>query len=640
MSISFAALFSDHAVLQRDTYNPIWGWDEPGQDVTLTLGDVAARAKAGPDGRWQVRLPPLPAGGPFELAASGSARIVARDLWIGEVWYASGQSNMQMTVEQAGDALAEIAAARFPAIRMFEVPRAAVVTPPRDAAGAWSVCAPETAGAFSAAAYYFARELHRRLKMPVGILHGSWGGTIAEAWTPREALLAEPALREIVSSYERELPEFERRAADFEAKMKDQFRHYPADPGNTGHALGWAKPDTDLSGWDTMNTPGNWFGAGLNFNGVVWFRREVEVPAAWAGRDLTLRLCPCDKHDTTYFNNTVIGGIGPENPEAWSVPRTYRVPGHLVKAGRNTIAVRIYSYVYAGGFLGKPDQMRLEPPARNDSEQALPLSGPWRYRVEHTFGRVTPIPLQRPRGPGNPNSPYALFNGMVRPVIPYGIRGVIWYQGESNAERAEEYRVLFPTLIRSWRQAWGQGEFPFLFVQLANYRARALEPCASTWAALREAQAQALLLPNTGMAVALDIGEAADIHPKNKQDVGRRLARLALRHTYGFQDVVPCGPVFASVREEPGRLRLSFTHTEGGLTIKGEHLEGFDLAGADRRFVRAAAAIEGDTVVVSSPAVPAPKAARYGWADNPAATLANGAGLPAAPFRTDDWPLP
>jgi sialate O-acetylesterase len=390
-----------------------------------------------------------------------------------------------------------------------------------------------------------------------------------------------------------------------------------------------------------MQAPGSWQGAGLNYNGVVWFRRDVDVPAAWAGKDLVLNLAPCDKHDTTYFNNVEVGGIGLENPDAWKTPRCYRIPGRLVKAGRNVIAVRIFSYVYAGGFMGSPAEMKLDPPDGAAGQTPIMLHGDWRYQVEHNFGPITPVALQAPLGPGNQNSPYSLYNGMIAPLIPYGLRGAIWYQGESNASRPSEYRTLFPAMIRCWRDEWKQGDFPFLLVQLANYMAANAHPVESQWAELREAQALALKLPNTGMAVAIDIGDAADIHPKNKQEVGKRLAAWGLNAFYGRKDVVPSGPLYAGMAVEGNRIRIRFEHVAGGLVVRGGGpLTGFAIAGPapdglPRRFVWADAVVDGETVVVSSPAVPDPTAVRYAWANNPACNLYNAAGLPAAPFRTD-----
>jgi sialate O-acetylesterase len=371
----------------------------------------------------------------------------------------------------------------------------------------------------------------------------------------------------------------------------------------------------------------------------------VNVPAKWKGRDLTLSLGPTDKSDVTYFNGVRIGSITMEQrPDAWCTPRVYTVPGKLVKPGRNVIAVRVFSNIYQGGFIGVPSQMRL---TLCDDASAVPiqLDGAWRYKIEANFGLVPPAPPP-PEGPGNQNSPYILFENMIRPIVPYGIRGAIWYQGESNAGKALQYRSLFPLMIRSWREAWKQGEFPFYFVQLANYMLVQDKPAESAWAELREAQAMTLAEPNTAVAVAIDIGEANDIHPRNKQDVGIRLALPALAKVHGFDGLVYSGPRFKSMRREGSKVRLTFDHVGGGLVARGGKLEGFAVAGKahgsaaeeQHRWVWADAVIEGDTVVVSSPHVKRPLAVRYAWADNPRATLCNASDLPAVPFRTDKWP--
>lgn len=634
-----AALFGDNAVLQRGRTVPVWGWAEPGEKITVSVAGKRAGTRAGRDGKWMAKLPALKAGGPFDMTVTGKQTIVVRNVMIGEVWVVSGQSNMEFTVASGKDAEGEVEHASYPKIRMFNAAKIAVVDAPEEARGEWQVCSRQTVGNFSGVGYFFARELHRRLGLAVGIVNSSWGGTIAEAWTSRAALHTSPMFKKMVAAYEKGLPVFEKAVAEYQRKVKEgEDKCYPVDPGNQGHPRGWADPGTSVADWDEMRVPCIWQGAGLNFNGVVWFRKEVEIPAEWEGQDLLLRLAPCDKCDITYFNNVRVGGIGRENPNAWCTPRVYTVPAALVKAGqRNVIAVRIFSYVYAGGFIGSPAEMELSVPKTPDAVP-IPLAGVWRYKVEHNFGVITPLAMQQPLGPGNPNSPYSLFNGMIHPLVPYAIRGALWYQGESNVERAYEYRTLFPLMIRSWRRAWKQGDFPFYYVELANYMEQQDMPGEHKWAELREAQAMALRLPNTAVATAIDIGDAMDIHPKNKQEVGRRLALAALRNVYGLKKVVHSGPVFRSAAKEKDRYRLRFDHVDGGLAAHGGKLTGFAVAGTDRKFAWADAKIDGKTVIVSSKAVPAPVAVRYAWADNPACNLYNKAGLPALPFRTDKWP--
>ena len=422
------------------------------------------------------------------------------------------------------------------------------------------------------------------------------------------------------------------------AKLKEWAGKYDIkDTKNLGAAKGWHKPDTNVTKWKKMDLPCNWQSAGHEHSGIFWFRRKVSIPAGWKGKDLKLSLGATDKSDITYFNGVKIGSLTMEDrPDAWCTPRIYTVPGKLVKAGVNMLAVRVFSNIYHGGFIGTPQQMKLVPAGLEETE-GIPLAGIWNYELEADFGLIPPPPPAG-RGQGNPNSPHILFDNMIRPLSPYAIRGAIWYQGESNAGNAKQYRKLFPLMIKSWRHAWQQGDLHFLFVQLANYGQFVVAPAESAWAELREAQAMTLALPNTAMAVIIDIGESNDIHPKNKQDVGLRLALPALAKLHGFKKLVYSGPIFKAMRTEQNKIRIEFNHVEGGLVVQGAKLEGFSIAGKDKKFVWADATIEGNGIVVSSPNVQKPVAVRYGWADNPKCNLYNSSDLPAAPFRTDDWP--
>jgi sialate O-acetylesterase len=357
----------------------------------------------------------------------------------------------------------------------------------------------------------------------------------------------------------------------------------------------------------------------------------VTVPEKWAGRDLVLKLGPIDDFDITYFNGVEIGRIGRDKPNWYMIPRQYTVPGALVKAGPNTIAVRVTDSWLGGGFGDDPGLLKLGL-AEGDGGSAVPLAGTWMSRTEFRLDpAVGPV---RPQAGNESQVSTLLYNAMIHPFVPYGIRGAIWYQGESNDTRYVEYRTLFPAMIRGWRKAWGQGDFPFYYVQLANYKQRLDTPAESDWAGLREAQTLTLKLKNTGMATAIDIGSASDIHPRNKQDVGKRLALWAEAKVYGKR-VEFSGPIFRSVRFEGGKAVVTFDHAEGGLEVKGTKAEGFAVAGPDGKFVWAEAEIQGNRAMVSSPSVPMIKAVRYGWADNPAVNLTNQAGLPAVPFRTD-----
>jgi len=634
--MKIASIFTNGMVLQQGISVPVWGSASSGSTVTVRFAGQQVLGTADADGCWMVRLAPLTANAApavLEAISSDGSIITLTDILVGEVWVCSGQSNMEWPLTGTFNGGEEIMRAHCPDIRLFTVPQRPSGTPQLQVSGAaWHACSPETVGNFSAVAYYFARELQSRVNLPIGLIHTSWGGTPAEAWTAWDALLEDAATRGIVDAFVRDLPDMaNRREAwqrDWEA-LEEKTR----DKGNTKYSEGWACLEEPSGAWADMDLPGTWQSRGLNHSGIVWFRKTIEIPEAWAGRDLQLAIGATDKSDTTFFNNEQVGSITmAERADSWSHLRSYTVPGKLVKAGRNVIAVRVHSDKYAGGMTGPTEFMQFTCPDCT-GHAAIPLAGTWRYAVEADYGLVQ-LP-QEPVSAEHFKAPSALFNGMICPLLPFAIRGAIWYQGESNADRAVQYRDLFQVLIRNWRKAWGQGDFPFYFVQLANYMARQPVPTQSRWAELREAQTMALALPNTGMAVAIDIGEADDIHPRNKKDVGLRLALNALHSTYGHASVIPCGPLFRSAKREGSSLRISFDHVGGGLVCQGDALRGFAIAGEDGRYVWAEAKIDGDEIVVSSPEIVEPRSARYGWADNPEVNLYNKAGLPASPFRTD-----
>lgn len=632
------SVIGDNMVLQQGRRVRLWGTAEPGERVTVSFKGETARANADARGRWEVFTGPHKAGGPFELTVAGRNTLTFRNILVGEVWVCSGQSNMEWSLMNAQDGARESAQADYPFIHLFTVRKATSDHPLEDVEGHWVVTTPQEAAQFSAVGYFFGRELHRRLKVPVGLIHTSWGGTPAEAWTSRTALASDAALKPILDRYDKQLLDLPRLQREYETARVEWERQYVTqDPGNKGEAMGYADPAHDTNGWKTMKVPQLWETAGLDVDGVIWFRRELEVPTAWAGKDLSLELGAIDDFDTTYFNGERVGSTGPDTPNAWVAPRRYRVPGSLVRAGRNTVAVRVFDRVGGGGFVGGEMKLTPEGAARTD---AVALEGAWLYKEEATFPSRQIDYSKQPQavGPANPNSPTVLYNAMLAPLKPYAIRGAIWYQGESNAGRAYQYRVLFPAMIRDWRAAWGEGDFPFYFVQLANWKARPADSIDSEWAELREAQTLTMRAePHTGMAVAIDIGNPDDIHPRNKLDVGLRLARWALADTYG-QKVEQSGPLYDSYKVEGDKVRVRFRHAGGLKTRDGNAPEGFYVAGADRKFVPAEARVEGASVVVWSKDVPHPSAVRYAWADNPAGNLSNAEGLPASPFRTDDWP--
>jgi sialate O-acetylesterase len=630
------SLVGSHMVLQRELPARLWGWASPGEAVRVSVGAAAGQTTAGPDGRWHVELPPQTAGGPYALTIAGRQTRTFDDVWFGEVWVASGQSNMEFPLAQAKGG-PEAAKAGCDGLRLFTVAKATSLMPRDDVTGQWAACDAATAQSFSAVAFFFGQEVHRRLGVTVGLIHSSWGGTPAEAWTSRDALEAEPSLRPMVATFDAALRD-PAAQSEFAAKLEAWAKaNYHEDTGNEGLARGWAGPDLDTKDWGRMDLPQPWERAGLAIDGAVWFRRAVEVPASWAGRSLILSLGPVDDFDMTYVDGEKVGHTGKETPGYWSVPRRYSVPGHLVKGGRLVVAVRVFDHYGNGGFTGAAPEMSLVP--ADGTGAPIALAGTWEYKVERGLEPAHPDFATQPRypSPDNPNSPTVLYGGMIAPLLRYAIRGVIWYQGESNAGSAFQYRTLFPAMIQDWRRAWKEGDFPFDFVQLANFMQRKSDPGESEWAELREAQAMTLAQPRTGMAVAIDIGEADDIHPRNKKDVGERLARWALAETYG-QAVVRSGPLYDSFAVEGDAVRVRFRYADGLATSDGAAPKGFAIAGADRKWRWADARVDGTTVVVSSPEVEEPVAVRYAWADNPEATLRNREGLPASPFRTDDWP--
>lgn len=542
-----------------------------------------------------------------------------------------GQSNMQWSLANSNNASEEMATADYPAIRLLTVPMRPSAEPEEQitAGAGWCTCSPETAGNFSGVGYFFGRELHRALNVPIGLINSSWGGSNAETWVSREGLQREDAPRALLETFGTLLPNLKEQHAVWVKEttaLEEQIR----DRGIAKHAEDWSAIAEPSGDWLDMELPGTWQSRGCNFSGILWFRKIVDIPATWEGRDLRLSIGATDKSDITWFNGLQVGSVTmAQRADAWSFLRSYTVPGACVKVGRNVIAVRVHSEKYAGGMTGPVEAMTLGCPSAGGS--VIALAGTWRYAEEENYGFIQ-VPSE-PLSAGSFNAPCALFNGMIAPLAPYAMRGAIWYQGESNAGRSKQYEALFPALIRDWRRVWGQSGFAFYFVQLANYMARNLQPTESLWAELRRAQTMALALPETGMALALDIGDGGDIHPRNKEDVGRRLAFNALNQTYGHRDVTPCGPLFRTAVRVGSTVRISFDVVDGGLECRGAKLSGFAVAGANHCYVWANARIEGEQVIVSCSEVPEPKFVRYGWADNPEIGLYNAAGLPAAPFQ-------
>lgn len=629
------SLFTDNAVLQRGVPVPVWGVTTPSAYVMAEIAGVKSRTQADVSGGFILRLPPLPEGGPYTLEVAtddGKGRASVKGIMVGEVWICSGQSNMQFAVQQVNEA--PKGDADHDMVRMITVPCVSASTAQTDFDASWQIAGPSNFRTFSAVGYYFACRLQKELGVPVGMIHSSWGGTRIEAWTSRSALMQMPSAARDVLSYEAAL------ANPLYWESAAEVMDYPQDPGSTAEALRWAEADYDDSQWNAGKLPMTFsVCCGREINGALWFRKDVELPPSWNGRKLKLHIGSADKHDVTYFNGVQVGATGSGVDEShWYELREYEVPAELVKGGRASIAVRVWSFVYDGGLRGPEDEMRLC--LADSAEDGISLAGEWKYRIEHDIG-VTPPKAPQPPLPGDRNAVHSLFDGMINPLVPYAIRGALWYQGESNENNPHDYFTLLCGMISDWRRAWGQGDFPFISVQLANFRAAQDYEPDSRWAYIRGAQLAATrALQNVGMASAVDVGEALDIHPMNKMDVGCRLAQWALAKTYG-KDIPPNGPHYSGYVIDGDSVRINFDDSQSGLVAKdgGMEIRGCVIAGADRKFAPAEARVEGGKLVVRSDAVQKPVAVRYAWADNPEnANLYNTAGLPASPFRTDSWP--
>lgn len=619
--LEVSRLFADHMVIQRDVAVPVWGTAPPGTRITVTFDDERYEATADGEGRWRVELAPHAAGGPHTMTIEGAGeRREVRDVLVGDVWVASGQSNMEWTVADAMNAEAEIAAADDAAIRHFKVPQSWALEPEETlAGGTWSAASPATVGEFSAVGYFFARALREHVDVPIGLLNTSWGGSRIEPWMSAEAL----------GMSDGEIAALATREADERRRILDQLRSRlselpETDAGLVDGEARWADPALDVSAWEEIAVPGLWEGAGYEgMDGIAWYRTTFELSEAEAASGVRLGLAMIDDRDQTWVNGELVG-----ETNGYNIARVYEVAPGQLRAGTNVVAIRVDDTGGGGGIHGDPSGLYVE-----TGTTRRPLAGPWRFKV----GAV------RVDGGSQKNQiPTLLYNKMVHPIIDYPVAGFLWYQGESNAgsvENARAYRELFPTMIQSWRELWGQGDLPFLWVQLANFMAPDDEPPAeSGWAVLRESQTATLALPNTGQAVIIDLGEADDIHPRNKQDVGKRLALLARKVAYG-EELVHSGPVYRSHEIRDGRVEITFDHVGGGLVTRGADgvVGGFAVAGEDGRYVWADAVIEGDRVVVSSPQVPRPVSVRYAWGNNPVrANLYNQEGLPAAPFRAGE----
>lgn len=626
------SVFTDNMVLQQKTDITFYGDATKNKQLTVKTGwnGKEYHTEADGQGKWSLKIPTPAAGGPYEITFSDGKKLQLKNVMIGEVWFCSGQSNMEMPVAGWGKVMnyeQEIAEAAYPAIRLFQVKKNTSLAPLKEVEstlGGWQECSSATVPEFSALAYFYARALWKELNVPIGVIDCTWGGTPAEAWTSHETLRQVMGFRE-------EMDKLERLGFDpnrMEQAYSEERAHWQSlftekDKGMENGKLCWTAPSLSEEDWQTISLPGYWEGKGLkDFDGIIWFRRSLEIPAEWAGKPLTLRLGMIDDEDITYFNGVEIArGAG------YMTPRTYTIPAKLVKAGKAVLAVRVSDFGGEGGIHGKAEELYVEADGKRIS-----LAGDWKYRIGLSLKGFPPAPVSPIQSSSYPT---VLFNAMVKPWTAFPIKGVIWYQGEANVGRSEQYGDLFPALITDWRRQW-RSNFPFYFVQLANFmESKKIQP-NSEWAALREAQTKALKLDQVGMAVTIDIGLADDIHPKNKQEVGRRLALVALAGSYG-KNVSGSAPVFRNYRIKGDKMELDFGQKQDGFQIKGTTLKGFTIAGPDRVFYPAEAMVQNGKIIVFSPEVSIPLATRYGWADNPDCNLYGENGLPVAPFRTDCW---
>ena len=617
-------LVSSGMVLQRGQPVRIWGWAKAGEAVAVTFRANTYRATTGPDGQWRVTLPAQTAGGPYTLVISASNKIELQDVLVGDVWFCAGQSNMELPMRRVRDKYPqEIANATNPRIRQFDVPMRYDFNGPKAdvTGGRWVAATPETVLNFSAVGYFFAKEINAKYQVPVGLIKVAVGGSPAEAWLSADALKQFPKYEAQSAPYKDSafvVATKQREAAAGSAWFQQLHR---ADLGEAPGQIKWFAPGYDASGWARMNVPGEWASQTPlgPVNGVVWFRREIEVSAAMAGQPGLLELGTLVDADSTYLNGQLVGTTGYRYP-----PRKYDFGPGVLKAGKNVIMVRLISTGGLGGFTADKNYQLTA------GGQLLDLRGPWQYKLGATM----------PPAPGSTTFQYqpgGLYNGLVAPVLPYAIRGVLWYQGESNVGRPDDYYALTSTLVQDLRTHFQQPDLPFLYVQLANINPAKKEPGESNQARVRDAQRRLLALPRTGMAVITDVGEWNDIHPLDKQTVGHRLALAAEKVVYADAQVVSAGPLYQDMKTTGNKATLSFASFGSGLVAKGGGpLGGFVVAGPDGKFVWAQARIEGGKVVVWNDAVPNPVAVRYAWADNPEnANLYNKEGLPASTFTTE-----
>ena len=614
-----SSIFGDNMVMQRGKPNVIWGWADPGDKIEVAISGKTASGVAGTDRRWEVKIDPPAAGGPYTMTIKGRQTVELHNILVGDVWLCGGQSNMQVPLRWARDGDAEVKAANYSQIRFFTVAQHVAYHPTESVEGNWKEVSPETADRLSAVAYYFARRVQQDIHVPIGLVVDAVGGTPAEAWTSAASLRP-------LKDFDVPLAELDKLAAAGAPEYGNYVMHW-YDEYDAGIKGNWQAADFDDSEWKAVKIPGGFAELGIpETPAVAWFRKEIALPDPLPTGRALLFLGSIERMDTAYINGTEVGA------SAWvENPRVYFIRDGVLKPGKNVLAIRVLKTKPDGGFLAKPEDLRL----MLGDKTSVPLAGEWKGRISVDARPPHSLPMSYENWPVMPS---VLYEGMLAPIAPLSITGALWYQGEQNSERGFQYRKILPVTIADWRKLFGQGDFPFYIVSLPAFGHRSATPIDDAWAETRESQAiVAAEVRNSCLAVTIDTGDPDNLHPKDKRPVGERLALCALAKRYR-KHVVYSGPTLQSVKRLSGSIELRFAHTDGGLVTKGPKLEEFSIAGEDRKWYWADARIKGKKVVVSSPSVAHPVAVRYAWQGNPAATLFNGAGLPAAPFRTDTWP--
>ncbi len=621
--VRLPGIFESNMVLQRDIPLHFWGWASPNEVVTVLLNGRKVDVKTGKDGRWSCTLPAMQAGGPFDVTVRARNEIVLKNVLIGDLWICGGQSNMQWRLDQTGYVEKDSAFIKDAQIRLVTINIEMDYKPKDDVKSTgWKTLTTQNINEFSAVAYHFGKSIYTDQKIPVGLISDNLGATAIETWMSNDALMKFPQFSEVMEPITRLNKSFSELNAAFEKTKSKWYNNYYYK--GKGIDEQWFKPATNTSDWKPIKASGNtWEGETdlKDFDGEVWFRTTFDLPENYAEENFYIALSQIDDYDIAWVNGTKIGeSFGKHNHRGYNAPR------NILKAKGNVLVVRVFDVGGIGGFTTSPFW------------GGKILSGDWLYKKGTAINAAK---FPKPEVPSATpfSSPGVLFNGIIAPLTALPIKGAIWYQGESNVERAYEYRELFPAMINDWRKKWNQKDLPFVFVQLANHLEESAMPGESIWAELREAQTMTLALHNTAMAAAIDIGEANDIHPKNKQEVGRRLAIAALKVAYG-KNLVASGPAFKTMTVKENHAIIDFNFAGNGLVTKDKYgyVRGYQIAGEDRKFYWAKAKIEGSTVVVGSDQVMKPVAVRYAWDNNPGPLdLYNHEGLPALPFRTDTW---